>query len=61
MKKPIYKAKSCATRTVSTESDKRVFTAVHEKYFGTYIIERLDRVQDSKIGEVTNNYFYIRL
>lgn len=46
----------CAIRIISSSSDKRVVTKVHEKLFWTYITEKLGLVHDYCIVENTDNY-----
>lgn len=51
----------CATQIISSFSGKQLFTAVHIKWYGTYITERLDCVRGCYIAEVKDNCYFIIL
>lgn len=51
----VLKRERCATRIISSPCDKWVLIAVYEKGFGMYITERLYRVHDRSIAEITDN------
>lgn len=55
-KEEFFKQENYATQTISSPSNKRVFIAIHEEGFLTYIRKRLGCVRDFYIVEVTDNY-----